>query len=198
MKVRNLFVVLSAVACTAAFAAPATYQLDPDHTYPSFEADHMGGLSKWRGKFEKSGGIVTLDRAASTGTIEVTVQTDSIDFGQAKLNELAKGADMFNVATYPTATFKGTFTKFKGDVPTEADGQLTLKGVTRPVKMEIGSFKCIPHPMLKREVCGADAEMKFNRDEFGLDFGKAYGFNMETKLQIQVEGLKQDGNVTAH
>jgi polyisoprenoid-binding protein YceI len=196
MKVRTVFVVLSAVAATATFAAPATYQLDPDHTYPSFEADHMGGLSKWRGKFEKSGGTVTLDRAARTGTIEVTVQTDSIDFGQAKLNEHAKGPDMFNVATYPTATFKGNFTQFKGDVPTEADGQLTLKGVTRPVKLEIGSFKCIPHPMLKREVCGADAEMKFNRDEFGLDFGKAYGFNMETRLQIQVEGLKQDANVT--
>jgi polyisoprenoid-binding protein YceI len=196
MKIRTLFVVLSAVAATAAFAAPATYQLDPDHTYPSFEADHMGGLSKWRGKFEKAGGIVTLDRAARTGTIEVTVQTDSINFGQAKLNELAKGADMFNVANYPTATFKGQFTQFKGDVPTEADGQLTLKGVTKPVKVEIGSFKCIPHPMLKREVCGADAELKFNRDEFGLDFGKAYGFNMETKLQIQVEGLKQDGTVS--
>ncbi|MFW6167143.1 MAG: YceI family protein, partial [Ralstonia sp.] len=104
-------------------------------------------------------------------------------------------ADLFDVAKYPTATFKGTFTKFKGDVPTEAEGQLTLHGVTKPVKMEIDAFKCMPHPMLKREVCGADAEMKFNRDEFGLDYGKAYGFNMETKLRIQVEGLKQDTNV---
>ena len=196
MKFPAFVLLMSAVAASAAFAAPATYQLDPDHTYPSFEADHLGGLSKWRGKFEKSAGIVTLDRAARTGTIEVTVQTDSIDFGQAKLNELAKGTDMFNVATYPTATFKGNFTKFKGDAPTEAVGQLTLKGVTKPVKLEIGSFKCIPHPMLKREVCGADAEMKFNRDEFGLDFGKGYGFNMETRLQIQVEGLKQDAGVS--
>jgi polyisoprenoid-binding protein YceI len=196
VKLRTLAAVLSAVAATTAFAAPATYQLDPDHTYPSFEADHMGGLSKWRGKFEKSGGIVTLDRTAKTGTIDVTVQTDSVDFGQAKLNELAKGADMFNVANFPTATFKGTFTKFNGDVPTEADGQLTLRGVSKPVKMRIDSFKCMPHPMLKREVCGADAEMKFNRDEFGLDYGKAYGFNMETKLQIQAEGLKQDASVS--
>jgi polyisoprenoid-binding protein YceI len=196
VKSRTLAAVLSAVAATTVFAAPATYQLDPDHTYPSFEADHMGGLSKWRGKFEKSGGIVTLDRTAKTGTIDVTVQTDSVDFGQAKLNELAKGADMFNVANFPTANFKGTFTKFNGDVPTEADGQLTLRGVSKPIKMRIDSFKCMPHPMLKREVCGADAEMKFNRDEFGLDYGKAYGFNMETKLQIQAEGLKQDASVS--
>ncbi|KHK50626.1 polyisoprenoid-binding protein [Ralstonia sp. A12] len=192
MKLRTLVAALSAVAATAAFAAPATYQLDPTHTYPSFEADHMGGLSKWRGKFEKSSGTVTLDREAKKGTIDVTVQTDSIDFGMAKLNEHAKGAEMFDVAKFPTATFKGNFTKFKGDVPTEAEGQLTLRGVSKPVKMEIDAFKCMQHPMLKREVCGADAEMTFKRDEFGLDYGKAYGFNMETKLKIQVEGLKQD------
>lgn len=196
MKFRTFFVVLSAVAATAALAAPVTYQLDPDHTYPSFEADHLGGLSTWRGKFEKSGGSVTLDRAARAGSIEVTVQADSIDFGQAKLNELARGPDLFNVANYPTATFRGNFTKFQGDVPTEAEGQLTLHGVTKPVKMAIDSFKCMPHPFLKREVCGADAEMKFNRDEFGLDYGKAYGFNMETRIKIQVEGLKQDASVT--
>ncbi|CAJ0816662.1 MULTISPECIES: YceI family protein [Ralstonia] len=195
MKLRTLVAALSAVAATAAFAAPATYQLDPTHTYPSFEADHMGGLSKWRGKFDKSSGSVTLDREAKKGTIDVTVQTDSIDFGMAKLNDHAKGAEMFDVAKYPTATFKGNFTKFKGDVPTEAEGQLTLRGVTKPVKMEIDAFKCMQHPMLKREVCGADAEMKFNRDEFGIDYGKAYGFNMETKLKIQVEGLKQDASV---
>lgn len=196
MKLRSLVVAFATVATTAAFAAPATYQLDPDHTYPSFEADHMGGLSKWRGKFTKSSGMVTLDRAAKTGTIDVTVQIDSIDFGHDKLNEHVKGADVFNVASYPTATFKGKFTKFKGDVPIEADGQLTLRGVTKPVKLGIDTFKCIPHPMFKREVCGADAEMIFNRDEFGLDYGKGYGFNMETKLKIQVEGLKQDANVT--
>ncbi|CAJ0686237.1 YceI family protein [Ralstonia mannitolilytica] len=195
MKLRTLVAALSAVAATAAFAAPATYQLDPSHTYPSFEADHMGGLSKWRGKFEKSSGTVTLDRQAKKGTIDVTVQTDSIDFGHAKMNEHAKSPDLFDVTKYPTATFKGEFTKFKGDVPTEAEGQLTLRGVTKPVKMEIDSFKCMPHPMLKREVCGADAEVTFKRDEFGLDYGKAYGFNMETKLKIQVEGIKQDTNV---
>ena len=195
MKLRTLVAALSAVAATTAFAAPATYQLDPSHTYPSFEADHMGGLSKWRGKFEKSSGTVTLDREAKKGTIDVTVQTDSVDFGHAKMNEHAKSADIFDVAKYPTATFKGNFTKFKGDVPTEAEGQLTLHGVTKPAKLEIDAFKCMPHPMMKVEVCGADAEMKFNRADFGIDFGKAYGFNMETKLKIQVEGLKQDTNV---
>ncbi|MGM3273510.1 YceI family protein [Ralstonia sp. 24A2] len=195
MKLRTLVAALSAVAATAAFAAPATYQLDPTHTYPSFEADHMGGLSKWRGKFDKSSGTFTLDREAKKGSIDVTVQTDSISFGLPKMDEHAKSAEMFDVAKFPTATFKSTDIKFKGDVPTEAVGQLTLHGVTKPATLKIDAFKCMPHPMLKREVCGADAELTFNRDEFGVDYGKKYGFNMETKLKIQAEGLKQDASV---
>ena len=120
MKLRTLVAALSAVAATAAFAAPATYQLDPTHTYPSFEADHMGGLSKWRGKFDKSSGTFTLDREAKKGSIDVTVQTDSISFGLPKMDEHAKSAEMFDVAKFPTATFKSTDIKFKGDVPTHA------------------------------------------------------------------------------
>lgn len=195
MKLRTLVAALSAVAATAAFAAPATYQLDPTHTYPSFEADHMGGLSKWRGKFDKSSGTFTLDREAKKGSIDVTVQTDSISFGLPKMDEHAKSAEMFDVAKFPTASFKSTDIKFKGDVPTEAVGQLTLHGVTKPATLKIDAFKCMPHPMLKREVCGADAELTFNRADFGIDFGKAYGFNMETKLKIQAEGLKQDASI---
>ena len=195
MKLRTLVAALSAVAATAAFAAPATYQLDPTHTYPSFEADHMGGLSKWRGKFDKSSGTFTLDREAKKGSIDVTVQTDSISFGLPKMDEHAKSAEMFDVAKFPTATFKSTDIKFKGDVPTEAVGQLTLHGVTKPATLKINAFKCMPHPMMKVEVCGADAELTFNRDEFGIDYGKKYGFNMETKLKIQAEGLKQDTSV---
>ena len=195
MKLRTLVAALSAVAAPAAFAAPATYQLDPTHTYPSFEADHMGGLSKWRGKFDKSRGTFTLDREAKKGSIDVTVQTDSISFGLPKMDEHAKSAEMFDVAKFPTATFKSTDIKFKGDVPTEAVGQLTLHGVTKPATLKINAFKCMPHPMMKVEVCGADAELTFNRDEFGVDYGKKYGFNMETKLKIQAEGLKQDTSV---
>lgn len=191
MKKLLLATALTAAA-TAATAAPATYNLDPTHTYPSFEADHFGGLSTWRGKFDKSSGKVVLDRAAKSGTIEVTVQTDSVNFGLAKMDEHAKGADLFDVAKYPTATYKGKFTAFNGDVPTEAQGELTLHGVTKPLTLTINRFKCMPHPMLKKEVCGADASAEFNRADYGLSYGQAYGFDMGVKLQIQVEGIKAD------
>lgn len=180
-----------ALASVSATAAPVTYDLDPSHTYPSFEADHFGGLSTWRGKFNKSQGVVVLDREARTGTVEVTVDINSVDFGHDEMNQHAVAPDIFDAAKYPNATFKGTFTKFDGDRPEEATGDLTLRGVTRKVKMDIDDFKCIQHPMIKREVCGADVSTEFNRKDFGLNFGLDMGFKPEVKLKIQVEAARQ-------
>jgi polyisoprenoid-binding protein YceI len=175
---------------SAALAAPVTYQIDPAHTYPSFEADHFGGVSNWRGKATKTSGTVILDQAAKAGTVDITVDAASIDFGHAKLNEHAKSPELFDVAKYPTITFKGSFAQFKGDSPTEVDGQITMHGVTKPLKLTLNQFKCIQNPMLKKEVCGADASATLDRSQFGIDYGAKYGFKMEVKLQIQVEAIR--------
>jgi polyisoprenoid-binding protein YceI len=179
---------IAAWATASAFAAPVTYVLDPNHTYPSFEADHMGGLSIWRGKFTDTTGKVVYDKEAKSGTIDITVNIDSIDFGRAKLDEHAKSPELFDTAKYPTATYTGKFTKFDGAAPTEAEGTLTLHGVTKPVALKINSFLCKPNPMTKQQVCGADASASFDRSEFGINYGNSYGFKMGVKLQIQVEG----------
>jgi polyisoprenoid-binding protein YceI len=193
MKLRTVFAAIAAFSAVGvASANTVTYNLDPTHTYPSFEADHMGGLSIWRGKFDKSSGVVTLDRAAKAGSIDVKIDPASIDFGNAKLNEHVKSAEMFDVAKFPEASYKGKFSKFKGDVPTEVDGILTFHGVSKPVKLAIHDFKCIQHPMLKREACGADATGTFSRADFGVNYGEQYGFKQEVKLAIQVEGVKAD------
>jgi len=196
MKMRTLIAAAAAASATfaagAALANATTYNIDPTHTYPSFEADHMGGLSKWRGKFEKSSGQVTLDRTAKSGTVDIKIDASSIDFGNSKLNEHAKSPEMFDVQAFPDATYKGKFSKFNGDTPTEVDGVLTLHGVSKPVKLEIREFKCIQHPMLKREACGADAVAQINRADFGIDYGAKYGFKQDVKLAIQVEAVKAD------
>ncbi|MGE0116160.1 MAG: YceI family protein [Steroidobacteraceae bacterium] len=192
MKIKSASALSLLLASGMAMAAPTLYNIEPNHTYPSFEADHMGGLSVWRGKFDKTSGTVQLDRAAHTGSVDITVDTTSIDFGHAKMNEHAKGSDLFDVEKYPTATYKGKFTKFNGDVPTQVDGELTLHGVTKPVTLTINSFLCKMHPMMKKEVCGADASATFNRADFGIDFGAKMGFKMDVKLAIQVEALKAD------
>jgi polyisoprenoid-binding protein YceI len=172
----------------AAQAAPVTYNLDPMHTYPSFEADHMG-ISTWRGKFDKTTGSITLDREAGTGSLTVVVDMRSADFGLEAMNKSAKSNELFDVAKYPKATFKGTLEGFTDGAPTRAVGTLEMHGKTNPVTLEIKKFKCIPHPMFKREACGADVYATIDREQFGMDAGKAYGFSMAVDLRIQVEAL---------
>jgi polyisoprenoid-binding protein YceI len=179
---------LAALIGATAFAAPVTYVLDPKHTYPSFATDHMGGLSVWRGKFTETSGKVVYDKAAKSGTIEVTVNTASIDFGNVKLAEHAKSPEILDAAKFPTATYAGKFTQFDANGPTEAQGTFTLHGVSKPLTLKIDSFKCVPNPMTKKEVCGADASAEFNRSDYGVNIGDTYGFQMWVKLQIQVEG----------
>ena len=190
MQLKHLVISVLAAAALPAFAD--TYNVDPSHTYPSFEADHFGGLSVWRGKFDKSSGVITLDRAKKTGTVDITIDANSIDFGNEKMNEHAKSKEMFNVAQFPTARYIGKSIKFNGDKPVAVEGEFTLLGVTKPLTLNINKFKCIQHPMLKREVCGADASAEFKRSDFGLNYGIQYGFAPEVKLAIQVEAVRAD------
>lgn len=184
--------VATALTAGAAIAAPVKYNIDPNHTFPSFTADHMGGLSNWRGKINTSSGSITLDTAAQTGTVDVKMELKDIDFGHEKMNAHAKSPEIFDVEKFPTATYTGKLVGFKNGAPTEVDGSLTLHGVTKPVKLKINSFLCKPNPMSKKETCGADAAGKINREDFGVSYGKAYGFKQEVELQIQVEAVKAD------
>jgi polyisoprenoid-binding protein YceI len=177
------------LAAGSVLAAPVTYQVDPAHTYPSFEADHFGGLSVWRGKLDSSSGTIVLDREAGTGTVNITVDMTSMDIGHAKLNEHTKSPEMLDVQRYPTATYKGTLASFRNGAPTEVHGELTLHGVTKPLNLRINSFLCkqMPPAMGGKERCGADASGTLNRADYGIDWGVKYGFKMDVKLAIQVE-----------
>lgn len=180
-------------ACAAlgatAFAAPVTYNIDSAHTYPAFEADHMGGVSLWRGKINSSTGTITLDRAASTGSVNITMDMKTIDFGHQGLNDHAQTPDLFDTAQFPTATYTGRLVNFVNGAPTAVEGTLTLHGVTKPVTLKIDRFLCKEHPMAKREVCGADATAEINREDFGVSFGKQMGFAMGVTLRISVEAI---------
>jgi len=190
MKFSKLLAAALIVGATPAFAD--SYTIDPNHTYPSFEADHFGGLSVWRVKFTKNSGKIVLDRKAKTGMVDITIDTASIDFGHAKMDEHAKSKEMFNVEKFPTASYKGTAIKFNGDTPVAVEGEFTLLGVTKPLTLTINKFKCMQNPMIKKEVCGADASAEFNRTDFGLNYGIAYGFAPQVKLAIQVEAIRAD------
>lgn len=189
MRLSRLALALLAagLAGGSAIAAPANYTVDPAHTYPSFKAPHMG-ISFWRGKFNKSSGKIVLDREAKTGTVDISIDATSVDFGLDKMNESATSDEFFNVAKYPTITYTGKF-KFDGDTPNAVDGELTMLGVTKPVKLDLASFKCVEHRFYKKEVCGADASGEFNRADFGMKKG-ADGELGRVRIEIQVEALK--------
>ena len=190
MRLKPLAAGLLLALSAPAFAEVEHYTVDPSHTYVSVEVPHIQQISIWRGKFDTTqSGSITLDRAKKTGTVDVVIDASSIDFGHKKLNEEMQEDKFFDTKKYPTTTYHADTIKFDGDTPSEVDGQLTLHGVTKPVALKINSFKCIMHPMLKVQVCGADASAEFDRSDFGMGYGVQFTGTGKVKLQIQVEAL---------
>jgi polyisoprenoid-binding protein YceI len=190
MSVRSLLcIAIAAAVSLPALAASDSYTIDPMHTYPSIEFAHMG-MSVWRGKFNKTRGKIVIDRAGKTGSADIVIDMASINFGLDAMDEKARSDDFFDVAKFPTATYKGTL-QFAGDKPTGVEGNITIRGITRPVALSINLFNCIPHPMLKKEVCGADAEGELNWSEYGMKMSQyGQGDAGKVHLRIQVEAIK--------
>jgi len=190
---KNPAMFLCAALAGPASAAVEHYTIDPNHTYPSFEAPHIGGISFWRGKFDRSSGTITLDRTARTGSLDITIDASSVDFGHPQLNEHAKGPNLFDVSKFPTAHYLGRRIEFDGDTPVAVDGELTLHGVTRPVTLKINLFKCMVHPMSKKYVCGADASAEIDRTQFDMGYGVPQLIpSGSVRLSIQVEAFKSE------
>jgi polyisoprenoid-binding protein YceI len=176
-----------AAFCASAAAEPVGYTIDPAHTFPTLEFPHMG-LSTWRGRFDETSGHVTLDREARTGSVEVRVATDSIDFGLDSMHEFAVKPDWLDVAKYPEMTYAGKLV-FEREQPVAVDGELTLRGVTRPLRLKLLRFGCLTHPYEKRERCGADAEAALERADYGMGLYTENGAG-HIVLRIQVEALR--------
>lgn len=191
MKRSALFttLLLSAALPLSAQAAPVSYKIDPAHTYPHFSISHLG-FSTMHGRFDKTSGTVTLDRAAKTGSMDISIETNSISTGFAKRDQDLESPDFFNVAEYPTMTYKASSITFKGNEPATVNGSLTLLGVTKPVKLTLDSFHCGIFPMNKKEKCGAGASAEIKRSDFGM---KTFlpGIGDDVKLVFEIEAYKE-------
>jgi polyisoprenoid-binding protein YceI len=181
---------LTLAAAGLAQAEPATYGIDPTHTFVTFEIDHMGASTN-RGRFDKKDGSVKLDKAAKKGSVEITIDMASINTGTAAFDKHLQSADFFNVEKFPAAKFTADKFSFNGDKVSQVAGSLTLMGKTQPVTLKASKFACYENPMLKREVCGGDFETTIDRSAYGIDFGLNWGFPKDVKLVIQVEAVKQ-------
>lgn len=187
------------LALAGTFAMPAlaadSYTIDPTHTYVHFEVDHLG-MSRMRGRFDQVMGKFTLDQAAKSGSVDITIRTASITTGDndkgnrpRSRDEHLRSPDFFNVAEFPTMTFKSTKVTFKGDVPATIEGNFTLLGVTKPVTLTVENWKCGENPMSKKAMCGANATGTLKRSDFGMKYAVP-AVGDEQKLWIEMEGYK--------
>lgn len=189
MKKSSLVALALAAMSASALAAPETFSFDPNHTLPRFEYNHMG-YSQQLSRFDKTTGSIVLDRAAKTGSVDVTIDTTSVNTGSPLFNQHIQGENFLDTAKYPTATYKSTKMVFDGDKLAAVEGNLTLKGVTKPVTLTVVSFKCMPHPMLKKEACGATATAKVKRSDFNMGM-YAPLVGDEVTITLPVEAIKQ-------
>lgn len=178
---------LATLIATPALAAPEVFTIDNGHTFPRFSYSHFG-YSTQLSRFNKTTGTVTLD--AGTGTVDVVIDMKSVDTGSALFDEHIQGPDFLDTAAHPTATFRSTGVKFDGDKPVTIDGELTIKGLTHPVTLNVTAYHRMPHPMMKKDAIGADATTVIKRSDFGAGKHAPY-VGDEVTLTIALEAIKQ-------
>ncbi len=180
---------LAIAASVPAIAAPEPFVIDNSHTFPRFSYSHFG-YSTQLSRFDKTSGKIVFDSAARSGSVDVVIDTKSVDTGFPLFNQHIQGEDFLDTTKYPTATFKSTAVRFDGDVPVAVDGNLTLKGVTKPVTLTISSFQHMPHPMLKKDAIGANASVTVKRSAFNAGKYAPY-VGDDVTISIAVEAIKE-------
>ena len=186
---RLVALALATSLSSVTFAASETYVIDTNHTKPRFEYSHFG-YSNQVSRFDTVKGTVTIDRAAKTGAVDVEIDAKSVDTGYALFNEHIQGEDFFDTAKYPTITFKSNKVKFEGEKVVAVEGNLTIKGITKPVTLAVTSMMCMPHPMMKKDACGTNATVQVKRSDFNMAKYTPY-VGDDVTLTIPVESIKQ-------
>lgn len=188
MNKPTLIAILAALSAPA-LAAPETFVIDANHTFPSFSYSHLG-YSVQTSRFNKTSGKVVMDKAARTGSVDVTMDMKSVDTGSVLFNEHIQDEDYLDTDQYPTATFKSTSVKFEGDKPAAIEGNLTIKGISKPVTLKVTAFQAMPHPMMKKDAIGANASTTIKRSDFNA--GKYVPYvGDEVTINIAIEAIKE-------
>ena len=188
-KQLSLTAALFAALAGSAIAAPVTYGVDSTHTFPRFSYSHFG-YSTQLSSFKNTSGKVVFDAEAKTGSVDISIDMKSVNTGFDDFNGHIQGEDFLDTAKFPTATFKSTKVVFEGDKPKSIEGNLTIKGVTKPVTLTVTSFQAMPHPMMKKPALGANAFTTIKRSEFGAGKFAPY-VGDEVRIDIAIEAVAQ-------
>lgn len=183
------FLLLLGIFLSLPAIAIDSYVIDPRHTFPSFEIDHLG-FSSQRGRFDRTRGKIELDLESGVGSIQVTIDVASISTGLAELEEHLRSKDFMDAVNYPLITFSSKQLRFKKDRLVGIDGNLTMRGITKPVHLDVDHFYCGMNLISMKNVCGANATAEINRSDFGIN--KYLPMLADTvKVIIQIEANKE-------
>jgi len=186
---RNILAIGLMLMAVQVSAAPVTYVIDGNHTLPRFSYSHFG-YSTQLSRFDKTAGKIVLDKEAKQGSVNVTIETNSVNTGYATFNEHIQGADFFDTTKFPTITFTSNKFNFSGDKIKSIDGVLTIKGISKDVTLAVTSSLCMPHPMAKKEACGVNATTVVKRSDFNMGKHVPY-VSDEVTIDIPVEAIKE-------
>lgn len=182
LKTLALGMVISSMAVTA-FAKPLTYTIDPSHTATVFTWDHFG-FSMPSGNFtDIQGKIVVDDKHPEKSSVHVTIPLSSINTNAKALDEHLLKDDFFDAEKYPTITFKSTKVETSDKKKFKITGDLTIKGITKPVVLDAVLNKQAEHPMAKVPAIGFNATTSFDRSAFGVG---AYVPNVGDKITVNI------------
>lgn len=188
MRALLLSYMATSMVCTSALAAK--FDVDKAHTNVSFTAPHLM-VSKVKGRFDNISGSFQFDeKTMKLSDIAVTIKTDSLNTNEADRDKHLRSPDFFDVTKYPDMTFKSTGVKYEKDKPDKVEGDLTIRGITKKVTLDVDYNGAITDPWGNR-VVAFEAEGEVNRKDFGLNWNKAMdkgGFVVGDKIKIEIDG----------
>jgi polyisoprenoid-binding protein YceI len=165
--------------------AADSYTIDPTHTYPSFEIGHMG-FSIQRGFFERTRGNITIDWGKKTGSIDVEIDAASIYTGDATRDKNLRSENFFDVANYPTITYKSSQFEFQDNRLVRVKGELSIRGIGNPVELTISHFECGFNLLKQAHGCGADAITAIQRSDYAIvSFLPPVGDQVWLRIQVE-------------
>ncbi len=195
--IRRRAITAAAAAIALAASAPAqaameTFRIDPEHTNIGFKVRHF--FSKVPGRFNKFEGQIRLDREnlAKGSSVEITIDAASIDTNDEKRDQHLRSADFFDVANHPKLTFKSTKVRQAGDNKLKVDGNLTIRGVTRPVTLDVDVLGFGKGYGFRG---GFEANTTINRKDFGVAWndiveGGGYVLGNDVEIVLNVEAVR--------
>ncbi|SCD15768.1 YceI-like domain protein [Acinetobacter baumannii] len=172
-----------ALASTVTLAAPVDYKIDPTHTATVFSWNHFG-FSTPSANFSDIQGVIKVDNAKpANSSVNVTIPLSSVNTNVPALDKEFQEEAWFNAAKYPNITFKSTKVETKDKKHFKITGDLTVKGITKPVVLDAVLNKQGEHPMAKVPAIGFNATTSFNRSDFGLG---NYVPNVGDKITVNI------------